>query len=210
MLTIIFLIIIFSVFISILHINILDKYSLKYPFNSTQHTGYTILNDIFSKYMISNVNIIKNEKLNAFDQRTNEVFLTDEVYNGNKINHIAVAAHEAMHAIQKLKQPTLKKLTGIFYVMLKITGIIVFPIVIIGSFFVSFNMDYVILTIYLILLVFYFFSKIALEFHATFKALEYLKSETSLTKKEYKSASLYLWFQTIGYLFTAPFFNAFS
>ena len=70
--------------------------------SSTGHTGYTAAREILDRNGLAFVNIemISGKLSDHFDPRQNVIRLSQDVYNGNSVAAIGVAAHECGHAIQ--------------------------------------------------------------------------------------------------------------
>ncbi len=155
-------------------------------------TGSQAAYNVLVTHGITNVKIehVKGSMTDHFDPRTNTIRLSDTVYNCSTIAAVGVAAHEAGHAVQHA--------TG--YVPNKIRGAIV-PLVNIGS-----KLSWILILIGLLLPVQYeivlyigiaFFSlsvlfslvTLPVEFNASKRALQTLKSTNMLTAEdEYSGA----------------------
>ena len=70
--------------------------------SSKGYTGYTAAREILDRNGLAFVNIemISGKLSDHFDPRQNVIRLSQDVYNGNSVAAIGVAAHECGHAIQ--------------------------------------------------------------------------------------------------------------
>jgi len=76
-----------------------QEYALKQ--SSTQTTGAEVARKVLAKHGINNVRIILGvEGKDHFDPQTLTISLSPSVFNSSSVSAMAIASHEASHAVQ--------------------------------------------------------------------------------------------------------------
>lgn len=136
----------------------------------------------------------------AYSPRQKTIFLSDQVYNNSSVAALAVAGHEMGHALQDKQKPqVLAKRTRLSKIS-KILGYFMFPITLLGIFFLIFFNENLVLCLSCFALALFFFCfalfvkllTISIEKEASNNAIEMLKKLNVLEEDEIKKAKALL------------------
>ena len=99
-------------------------------------TGASVARMILDKNGLNDVEVVKisGELTDNFNPRTNVVSLSSEVYSGNSIASVAVAAHECGHVIQHKEKYAFIVLRSILVPVVNLTTNLGYIIMLIGIF----------------------------------------------------------------------------
>lgn len=105
-------------------------------------TGASVARTILDKNGLNDVEVVKisGELTDNFNPRTNVVSLSSEVYSGNSIASVAVAAHECGHVIQHKEKYAFIVLRSILVPVVNLTTNLGYIIMLIGIFASVFDM----------------------------------------------------------------------
>ena len=105
-------------------------------------TGASVARMILDKNGLNDVEVVKisGELTDNFNPRTNVVSLSSEVYSGNSIASVAVAAHECGHVIQHKEKYAFIVLRSILVPVVNLTTNLGYIIMLIGIFSSVFDM----------------------------------------------------------------------
>lgn len=105
-------------------------------------TGASVARMILDKNGLNDVEVVKisGELTDNFNPRTNVVSLSSEVYSGNNIASVAVAAHECGHVIQHKEKYAFIVLRSILVPVVNLTTNLGYIIMLIGIFASVFDM----------------------------------------------------------------------
>lgn len=105
-------------------------------------TGASVARMILDKNGLNDVEVVKisGELTDNFNPRTNVVSLSSEVYSGNSIVSVAVAAHECGHVIQHKEKYAFIVLRSILVPVVNLTTNLGYIIMLIGIFASVFDM----------------------------------------------------------------------
>lgn len=105
-------------------------------------TGASVARMILDKNGLNDVEVVKisGELTDNFNPRTNVVSLSSEVYSGNSIASVAVAAHECGHVIQHKEKYAFIVLRSILVPVVNLTTNLGYIIMLIGIFASVFDM----------------------------------------------------------------------
>ena len=105
-------------------------------------TGASVARMILDKNGLNDVEVVKisGELTDNFNPRTNVVSLSSEVYSGNSIASVAVAAHECGHVIQHKEKYAFIVLISILVPVVNLTTNLGYIIMLIGIFASVFDM----------------------------------------------------------------------
>ena len=105
-------------------------------------TGASVARMILDKNGLNDVEVVKisGELTDNFNPRTNVVSLSSEVYSGNSIASVAVAAHECGHVIQHKEKYAFIVLRSILVPVVNLTTNLCYIIMLIGIFASVFDM----------------------------------------------------------------------
>lgn len=105
-------------------------------------TGVSVARMILDKNGLNDVEVVKisGELTDNFNPRTNVVSLSSEVYSGNSIASVAVAAHECGHVIQHKEKYAFIVLRSILVPVVNLTTNLGYIIMLIGIFASVFDM----------------------------------------------------------------------
>ena len=105
-------------------------------------TGASVARMILDKNGLNDIEVVKisGELTDNFNPRTNVVSLSSEVYSGNSIASVAVAAHECGHVIQHKEKYAFIVLRSILVPVVNLTTNLGYIIMLIGIFASVFDM----------------------------------------------------------------------
>ncbi len=136
----------------------------------------------------------------AYSPRQKTIFLSEQVYNNSSVAALAIAGHEMGHALQdKLKPQVLAKRTKLSKIS-KILGYFMFPITLLGVFFLIFYSESLVFCLSCFALALFFFCfalfvkllTISIEKEASNNAIEMLRKLRVLEEDEIKHAKALL------------------
>lgn len=119
-----------------------------------------------------------------FDPRTNNIALSPEVYNGNTIAALGIAAHEAGHALQHSQGYAPIKLRNGILPIAQIGSSLAMPLVFIGLFFSSFSFLIDLGIVFFIASLIFQIVTLPVEFNASSRAMATLSGNSYLTPSE--------------------------
>lgn len=124
--------IIFSAWAQIRVNNAFSKYQK--ILSSSGLTGEQLSKKILQQKNISNVQIVQTSGRlsDNFNPRTKVLSLSPEVYQGNTISSLGVAAHECGHVIQQAENYAPMKIRNFFAVACNISNTLLWPIIFLG------------------------------------------------------------------------------
>lgn len=103
---------------------------------SRGYTGAQVARYILDDYRLQNITVeaIPGELSDHYDPRSQKLRLSDQVYNGDSVAALGVAAHEAGHAIQDAKGYTPIKLRNGMVPVTNLGSTLAFPLFLLGMF----------------------------------------------------------------------------
>jgi len=167
-----------------------SKYS-KIP-TSGRMTGADVARDIVRGTNVS-VNLHKGGQMSDhFNPRTKSIELSPEVYGGNSIAALGIAAHEAGHALQHSHGYAPIKVRNGFLPLAQIGSNMAMPLVIIGMMASSLTFLIDIGIIFFIFALIFQIITLPVEFNASARAMSILRGNSYLTKSEAAGAKAML------------------
>ncbi|HOP53376.1 MAG: zinc metallopeptidase [Bacillota bacterium] len=168
------------------------------------YTGAQVARDILDRVGLTDVpvEITRGRLTDHYDPKNRVMRLSPEVYNGNSIAALGVAAHETGHAIQHMEGYSFLNLRNAIYPVAAFGSQAAFPIFFIGLLFGS-GVGYTLMTLgiymFLAALVFQVIT-LPVEFNASSKALMLLNNGNYLTVDETNKAKKVLTAAALTYV----------
>lgn len=166
-----------------------SKYSA--VMNSRRMTGAQAAQQVLKAHGVTGVRIepVGGQLTDHFDPRTNVIRLSESVYNATSVAAVGVACHEAGHAVQHAEGYLPNKIRSAIVPVANIGSKLSWIVLIIGMLLpVQFNF---VITIGIILFsasVLFTLVTLPVEFNASSRALETIKSTNMLDESEYVGA----------------------
>ena len=166
-----------------------SKYSA--VMNSRRMTGAQAAQQVLKAHGVTGVRIepVGGHLTDHFDPRTNVIRLSESVYNATSVAAVGVACHEAGHAVQHAEGYLPNKIRSAIVPVANIGSKLSWIVLIIGMLLpVQFNF---VITIGIILFsasVLFTLVTLPVEFNASSRALETIKSTNMLDESEYEGA----------------------
>lgn len=166
-----------------------SKYSA--VMNSRRMTGAQAAQKVLKAHGVTGVRIepVGGQLTDHFDPRTNVIRLSESVYNATSVAAVGVACHEAGHAVQHAEGYLPNKIRSAIVPVANIGSKLSWIVLIIGMLLpVQFNF---VITIGIILFsasVLFTLVTLPVEFNASSRALETIKSTNMLDESEYEGA----------------------
>ncbi|WP_407384196.1 zinc metallopeptidase [Ruminococcus sp.] len=166
-----------------------SKYSA--VMNSRRMTGAQAAQQVLKAHGVTGVRIepVGGQLTDHFDPRTNVIRLSESVYNATSVAAVGVACHEAGHAVQHAEGYLPNKIRSAIVPVANIGSKLSWIVLIIGMLLpVQFNF---VITIGIILFsasVLFTLVTLPVEFNASSRALETIKSTNMLDESEYEGA----------------------
>ena len=172
---------------TIAHFCIMSNYSkYKNINNKKELTGFDVAREILDKNGMADMYIVEThgELTDHYDPTKKVVTLSSDVFHGNSISAVSIAAHESCHAIQdKENYKWLKMRTSMFPIVRFLTyaAYITFIISVILQMADALALSIVLVTISLVFQII----TLPVEFDASKRAMKKLKEYDMVDKKEY-------------------------
>ena len=160
--------------------------------NSRNITGAQAAEYVLRQNGVTGVRIehVSGSMTDHFDPRTNVIRLSDTVYNSNSVAAVGVACHEAGHAVQHAEGYLPNKIRSIILPMAKIGSQLSWILILLGLIFTA-KVGFVLLYIGIILFslsVLFTIATLPVEFNASKRALECIRTSDLLYGDEYTGA----------------------
>ena len=160
--------------------------------NSRNITGAQAAEYVLRQNGVTGVRIehVSGSMTDHFDPRTNVIRLSDTVYNSNSVAAVGVACHEAGHAVQHAEGYLPNKIRGFILPMAKIGSQLSWILILLGLIFTA-KVGFVLLYIGIILFslsVLFTIATLPVEFNASKRALECIRTSDLLYGDEYTGA----------------------
>ena len=169
--------------------------------NKNMVSGAVVARNILDGYGLHYVGVVPvyGELSDHYDPVKNVVSLSYKNYEGTSIAAIGVAAHEVGHAVQHAKNYVPVKIRSAVIPVTRFGSVLYFPVMIVG--FLLSNLKLVYLGIALFSLVTFFeFITLPVEFNASRRAINILKSQKILNLEELKGVKKVLWAAAMTYV----------
>ena len=152
---------------------------------SRRMTGFEAARRILDANGLYNVGIerIGGELTDHYDPRANVIRLSTAVYDSPSAAAVGVAAHEAGHAVQYAKEYAPIKLRQSIIPITRFGSMMAMPLFLIGIVFAMTSLMYLGIAFYSIALLFQLVT-LPVEFNASRRAMDALKSHSILSKDE--------------------------
>lgn len=175
--------------------------------NSRNITGAQAAEYVLRQNGVTGVRIehVSGSMTDHFDPRTNVIRLSDTVYNSNSVAAVGVACHEAGHAVQHAEGYLPNKIRSIILPMAKIGSQLSWILILLGLIFTA-KVGFVLLYIGIILFslsVLFTIATLPVEFNASKRALECIKTSDLLYGDEYTGAKRTLQAAAMTYVASA-------
>lgn len=170
--------------------------------NSANLTGREAARLILERHGIYNVSVRSvnsNALTDYFDPRTNEIVLSQNVYDSSSVSAIGVAAHEAGHAVQFAQGYVPMKLRAAIIPVTQIGSNLAFPLVLVGLIFSFYALAYAGLILFGTVVVFQLVT-LPVEYNASHRALESLRESASFSPEDLGGVSSVLRAAALTYL----------
>lgn len=170
--------------------------------NSARLTGREAAKLVLERHGIFNVSIRStggDALTDFFDPRTNEIVLSQSVYDGTSVSAIGVAAHEAGHAVQFSESYAPMKLRAAIIPVTQIGSNLAFPLVLIGLIFSFYTLAYAGIILFGAVVVFQLVT-LPVEYNASHRALESLSDSSSFSPEDLGGVSAVLRAAALTYL----------
>lgn len=175
--------------------------------NSRNITGAQAAEYVLRQNGVTGVRIehVSGSMTDHFDPRTNVIRLSDTVYNSNSVAAVGVACHEAGHAVQHAEGYLPNKIRGFILPMAKIGSQLSWILILLGLVFTA-KVGFVLLYIGIILFslsVLFTIATLPVEFNASKRALECIRTSDLLYGDEYTGAKRTLQAAAMTYVASA-------
>ena len=175
--------------------------------NSRNITGAQAAEYVLRQNGVTGVRIehVSGSMTDHFDPRTNVIRLSDTVYNSNSVAAVGVACHEAGHAVQHAEGYLPNKIRSIILPMAKIGSQLSWILILLGLVFTA-KVGFVLLYIGIILFslsVLFTIATLPVEFNASKRALECIRTSDLLYGDEYTGAKRTLQAAAMTYVASA-------
>lgn len=175
--------------------------------NSRNITGAQAAEYVLRQNGVTGVRIehVSGSMTDHFDPRTNVIRLSDTVYNSNSVAAVGVACHEAGHAVQHAEGYLPNKIRSIILPMAKIGSQLSWILILLGFIFTA-KVGFVLLYIGIVLFslsVLFTIATLPVEFNASKRALECIKTSDLLYGDEYTGAKRTLQAAAMTYVASA-------
>lgn len=181
-----------------------NKYSK--VINSRRLTGAQAAQQVLMAHGVTGVRIepVQGNLTDHFDPRTNVIRLSESVYNSQSVSAVGVACHEAGHAVQHAEGYVPNKIRSAIVPVANIGSRLSWIILVIGMLLpVQFNF---VITIGIVLFsasVLFTLITLPVEFNASSRALQTIKSSGMLNPDEYAGAKKVLTAAAMTYVAAA-------
>ncbi|MGN1432826.1 MAG: zinc metallopeptidase [Ruminococcus sp.] len=175
--------------------------------NSRNITGAQAAEYVLRQNGVTGVRIehVSGSMTDHFDPRTNVIRLSDTVYNSNSVAAVGVACHEAGHAVQHAEGYLPNKIRGFILPMAKIGSQLSWILILLGLIFTA-KVGFVLLYIGIVLFslsVLFTIATLPVEFNASKRALECIRTSDLLYGDEYTGAKRTLQAAAMTYVASA-------
>lgn len=175
--------------------------------NSRNITGAQAAEYVLRQNGVTGVRIehVSGSMTDHFDPRTNVIRLSDTVYNSNSVAAVGVACHEAGHAVQHAEGYLPNKIRSIIIPMAKIGSQLSWILILLGLIFTA-KVGFVLLYIGIVLFslsVLFTIATLPVEFNASKRALECIRTSDLLYGDEYTGAKRTLQAAAMTYVASA-------
>ncbi len=175
--------------------------------NSRNMTGAQAAEYVLRHNGVTGVRIerVSGSLSDHFDPRANVIRLSDSVYNNASVAAVGVAAHEAGHAVQHAQNYLPNKIRGAILPAAQVGSKLSWIFIILGLCFTQ-RVGYTLLYIGIILFslsVLFTIATLPVEFNASKRALECIRSSDLLFGEEYKGAKRTLQAAAMTYVASA-------
>ena len=175
--------------------------------NSRNMTGAQAAEYLLRHNGVTGVRIehVSGSMTDHFDPRTNVIRLSDTVYNSTSVAAIGVACHEAGHAVQHAEGYFPNKIRSIILPGARIGSQISWILILLGFLFTA-KIGFILLYIGIVLFalsVLFTIATLPVEFNASKRALECIKSTNLLAGDEYTGAKRTLQAAAMTYVASA-------
>ncbi|MDR1016843.1 MAG: zinc metallopeptidase [Coriobacteriales bacterium] len=152
-------------------------------------SGAQVARQMLNSHGLTNVSVqcVAGELTDHFDPRTGVVSLSKTVYNSTSVSAVAVACHECGHALQYAEGfLPMRARSAILPVVNFCSNAWVF-VLLVGIFLGMLNLVWAAIILYAAVIVFQLIT-LPVEFNASHRGLDYIKSSFPLMAGEYKGA----------------------
>lgn len=184
-----------QIFISITY----SKY--KNVSNKLGKSGFEIANDVLNKNGLEYIYVIETpgNLTDHYDPSNKVIRLSHDVFHGESISSMAVAAHEASHAIQYKEGNVFIKIRSAIYPIVNFASNFGYFAIILGLILGSLKLFYLGIVLFVIILLFQLLT-LPVEFGASHNALKRLKKDYSLSDDSLNDAKKVLTAAALTYV----------
>lgn len=164
-------------------------------------SGFETAKKILQKNNLEKMYIVETQGTltDHYDPKTKVVRLSHEVFDGNSISSIAVAAHECGHAIQDKNKNTFMRIRSFLVPFVNFSTKMGYIVILLGAILGMFQLIYFGIILLMIILLFQLVT-LPVEIGASRDALKYLEDYNILTKEEVKDAKKVLTSAALTYV----------
>lgn len=161
--------------------------------NSNNISGAQVARKILDKNGLFDVEVtMTNGYLSDhYDPRSRVIRLSENIYKGNSIASVAVAAHECGHAIQDKEGYFFMKIRSYLIPIVSFSSYAGYIAILLGIIFGALNLIYIGIIAEIVILLFQFVT-LPVEINASSRALNQIKKSYFLVDKEYSKGKLML------------------
>jgi len=147
-------------------------------------TGKKLVKSFLKEYGVENVGVeqIKGILTDHYDPHERVIRLSKEVYSGNSIAALGIAAHESGHAVQHAQEYFPLKVRGSIAPVINILALLSLPVAMLG--FVYNPVLANIAALFLIALILFYVVTLPIEFDASARAVTLLRNKNYLKEDE--------------------------
>lgn len=153
-------------------------------------TGFEVARIILDRNGLSNVHIVevRGYLSDHYDPRSKVVRLSSDIYHGDSLASVAVAAHECGHAIQDKENYTFLRIRSLIAPGVSVASKLSYFAILIGLFFGAFKLIYFGVAALLFILLFEIIT-LPVEFNASSRAKKELINEGIVDNKEIRGSA---------------------
>lgn len=164
-------------------------------------TGFDVARSILDKNGLNDVLVLETQGdlSDHYDPKKKVVKLSSNIYHGNSVASIAVAAHECGHAIQDKENYAFLKIRASIYPLVNFSSKAGYFAILIGFIFGATDLLWIGVAFELIILLFQLVT-LPVEFNASSRALSIIEKEGMVTKQEQDGAKKMLTSAALTYV----------
>jgi len=169
-------------------------------FTEKNITGKKLVKSFLKEYGVENVGVeqIKGILTDHYDPHERVIRLSKEVYSGNSIAALGIAAHESGHAVQHAQEYFPLKVRGSIAPVINILALLSLPVALLGVIYNPVLAN--IAALFLIALILFYVVTLPIEFDASSRAITLLRNKNYMNKEELENVNKVLTAASLTYI----------